>query len=78
MRFGALRETQAMRPPHTVLPKTLDLEPPASVVTAGQDLRIEIFGLKSEIDDWWIDRLQRAPETCIPAGTRFRERTPRR
>jgi hypothetical protein len=25
-----------------------------------------------------MGRLQRAPETCIPSGTRFRERTPRR
>src|SRR6266446_6929866 len=32
----------------------------------------------SWIWDWWIDHLQRAPETCTPSGTRFRERTPRR
>ena len=42
MRFGALRETRAMRPPHTVLPKTLDLSRPPP-----QSLRVKIHGSKS-------------------------------
>ena len=44
MRFGALQETRALRPPQMVHPKKLDLAPPASVVTAGESLRIKVLG----------------------------------
>jgi len=43
MRFGALQETRALRPPQIVLPKKLDFGPPASAVSAGHNLRISGF-----------------------------------
>jgi hypothetical protein len=61
--------------------------PSASVVTAGASLWIkvlgsnpgsEIPGAQSEDQRFVTNHRQRAPETCIPSGTRFRERTPRR
>jgi len=62
-----------LRPPQTVLPNRLDLRRPLP-----QSLQAKICGPRSSDLDSWMDRLQRAPGTCIPSGTRFRERTPRR
>ena len=73
MRFGALQETRALRPPQMVLLKKMDLRRPLP-----QSLQAKICGPRSSDLDSWMDRLQRAPGTCIPSGTRFRERTPRR
>jgi hypothetical protein len=63
-----VQETRALRPPQTVLLKRWTYAA-SFAVTAGRDSRNKCSRM---------GRLQRAPETCIPSGTRFRERTPRR
>ena len=78
MRFGALQETRALRPPQMVLPKKLDLRRPLPRSLRVKTCESTSWDHNPGTCDSWMDRLQRAPETCIPSGTRFRERTPRR
>jgi hypothetical protein len=44
MRFGASRETRALRPPQMVLPKKLDLRRPLPQSLRVKVCRIKIFG----------------------------------